>query len=67
MRSVGEQLLEAFPFLEQRPTVALGKNDKGYVIQLKDMYALGVADAYARLAAACPENIKERWLFDIVQ
>ena len=66
MRSVGEQLLEAFPFLEQRPTVALGKNDKGYVIQLKDMYALGVADAYARLAAACPENIKERWLFDIV-
>ena len=66
MRTVGEHLLEAFPFLEQRPTVALGKNDKGYVIQLKDMYAVGVAEAYNKLTAACPQNIQDRWLFDIV-
>ena len=66
MRTIGEHLLEAFPFLEQRPTVALGKNDRGYVIQLKDMYATAVADAYAKLTAACPEEIKARWLFDIV-
>lgn len=66
MRAIGEHLLEAFPFLEQRPTVALGKHDTGYVIQLKDMYALGVAEAYAKLTAACPEEIKARWLFDIV-
>ena len=66
MTSVGEHLLEAFPFLEQRPTTALGKNDRGYVIQLKDMYATGVIDAYRKLLAACPEDIKSRWLFDIV-
>ena len=66
MRVVGEHLLDAFPFLEQRPTVALGKNDKGYVIQLKDMYAVAVTEAYAKLTAACPEDIKAGWLFDIV-
>ena len=66
MRAVGEHLLEAFPFLEQRPTVALGKHDAGYVIQLKDMYAVGVAEAYAKLTAACPEEIKGHWLFDVV-
>ena len=66
MRTVGEHLLEAFPFLEQRPTVALGKNNTGYVIQLKDMYATGVMEAYGKLTAACPETVKARWLFDIV-
>lgn len=66
MTAVGEHLLEAFPFLEQRPSTALGKNDRGYVIQLKDMYATGIIDAYGKLLAACPEDIKERWLFDVV-
>ena len=66
MRAVGQHLLEAFPFLEQRPTVALGKNANGYVIQLKDMYAVGVAEAYAKLTTACPQTIRDRWLFDIV-
>lgn len=66
MTAVGEHLLEAFPFLEQRPTTALGKNDKGYVIQLKDMYAAGIIDAYGKLLAAYPEELKNRWLFDVV-
>ena len=66
MTAVGSHLLEAFPFLEQRPYVALGKNDAGYVIQLKDMYATGVIAAYEKLVAACPENIKSHWLFHIV-
>ena len=66
MTAVGEHLLEAFPFLEQRPSTALGKNDNGYVIQLKDMYATGVIDAYKKLLGACPEEIKSSWLFDIV-
>lgn len=66
MRAVGEHLLEASPFLEQRPTVSLGKNDRGYVIQLKDMYAVGVGQAYRRLVDACPEEIRNHWLFDIV-
>lgn len=66
MTAIGDHLLEAFPFLEQRPYNALGKNDRGYVIQLKDMYAIAVGEAYRRLVDACPEDIKSRWLFDIV-
>lgn len=66
MTAIGGHLLDAFPFLEQRPYVALGKNDCGYVIQLKDMYATGVIAAYEKLVSACPENIKSHWLFHIV-
>lgn len=66
MTAVGQHLLEAFPFLEQRPGTALGKNDQGYVIQLKDMYATAVAEAYGKLVAACPDAVRTRWLFDIV-
>ena len=66
MAAVGDQLLAAFPFLESRPAVTLGKNDRGYVIQLSDMYATGIAEAYSKLTAACPEDIASRWLFPIV-
>lgn len=66
MTAVGEHLLEAFPFLEQRPGTALGKNDQGYVIQLKDMYATGVIEAYAKLMENCPEAVKSRWQFHVV-
>lgn len=66
MTAIGDHLLEAFPFLEQRPYTAIGKNDTGYVIQLKDLYAVGIAGAYRALMDACPREIKERWLFDIV-
>ena len=62
---VAKQLLEAFPFLENIPNVGLGKNDKGYVLELKDYYAIGVVDAYEKLIAACPEDIKTRWQFAI--
>lgn len=66
MASVGDQLLAAFPFLESRPYVALGKNDAGYVIQLKDMYATGITEAYGQLLQLCPEDVRSRWLFDVV-
>ena len=66
MASVGDQLLTAFPFLESRPAVTLGKNDRGYVIQLSDMYATGIMEAYGKLTAACPEDLASRWLFPIV-
>ena len=66
MTAVGEHLLDALPFLEQRPSTALGKSDHGYVIQLKDMYATGVIEAYSKLLTSCPAEIKSRWFFDIV-
>lgn len=66
MNDIGQQLLLAFPFLEQRPPVAIGKNDHGYVIQLKDRYATGIANAYTQLTASCPEAVKSLWLFDMI-
>ena len=62
---VAKELLGAFPFLENIPNVALGKNDKGYVLELKDYYAVGIVDAYEQLIALCPEDIQSRWQFAI--
>ena len=62
---VAKQLLAAFPFLEEIPNVGLGKNDKGYVVELKDYYAVAIAAAYEKLLECCPEDIKERWQFAI--
>lgn len=63
---VGECLLDAFPFLEVTPNVALGKNENGWVIQLQDLYIVAVMDAYEKLLAACPEEILAQWQFDVV-
>lgn len=67
IRQIAQKLLEAFPFLEQPPYVALGKNHRGYVIQLRDQYALAAAHGYEKLMAACPEDIRASWQFDVVQ
>ena len=63
---MGKKLLETFPFLEEIPNVALGKNDQGWVIRLQDLYAVAVMDAYEKLLAACPEAIGAEWQFDVV-
>lgn len=62
---VAEHLLATFPFLEETPNVALGKNDQGFVIRLQDLFAVAVMDAYEKLMAACPEEIRAQWQFDI--
>ena len=62
---VAKQLLKAFPFLEEIPNVALGKNEKGYVVELKDYYAVAIVAAYEKLISACPEEIESRWQFVI--
>lgn len=62
---VARQLLTAFPFLEEIPNVGLGKNARGYVVELKDYYAVGVVAAYEKLLDACPDDVKTRWQFVI--
>ena len=62
---VAKELLVTFPFLENIPNVGLGKNDKGYVLELKDYYAVGIVDAYEQLIAACSADIQSRWQFVI--
>lgn len=66
MKSISTKLLGTFHFLEEPPYVAIGKNENGYVIQLKDLYAVGIAHAYKALLDACPEAVKNNWLFDVV-
>ena len=62
---IARQLLEAFPFLEEIPNVGLGKNEKGYVVELKDYYAVAIVAAYEKLLSCCPEEINARWQFVI--
>ena len=62
---MAKKLLETFPFLEEIPNVALGKNDKGFVVELKDYYAVAIVAAYEKLLAICPEEILSRWQFVI--
>ena len=67
MQQISGKLLETFPFLEEKPYVAIGRNDRGYVVQLKDMYAAAVAEGYRLLLEACPDDIRTGWLFDVVR
>ena len=65
--SVADQLLEAFPFLEERPYIALGKDEAGYILELHDMYAVAVANAYETLLQSRPgETSDHRIRFVIV-
>lgn len=61
--AVAQQLLATFPFVEETPYVSLGKNEKGYVLELKDLYAVALEAGYRRLLEVCPEEIKEVWQF----
>ena len=53
--TVAEQLLQVFPFLEERPYIALGKDDAGFILELHDMYAVAVIHAYKALLEHRPE------------
>lgn len=66
MKAISVRLLDTFSFLEDAPYVAIGKNDRGYVIQLKDHFAVALTGGYDSLTASCPEELRSRWLFDIV-
>lgn len=63
---VARRLLAQFPFLEEPPLLDVGQNDNGYVLILKDLYAVGVRDLWEKLLEATPEEIGARWQFDIV-
>lgn len=57
--SVADALLKAFPFPEERPYIALGKNESGYILQLHDMYATAVIIAYETLLQNRPGEASE--------
>lgn len=66
LEPVGEHLLETFPFLEETPYIALGRNEKGYVLELKDGYAVAIAHAYGKLLDICPVEVLNIWQFSVV-
>lgn len=63
MTLIAEKMLTAFPFMEEPPIVVLGKNDQGYVIELRDLYFVAICDAYDKMLSVCPKNLKESWQF----
>ena len=63
---IGEKLLETFPFLEEPPIVSLGENEKGYVLELRDLYFTAIKSAFDELLLKCPSYISEKWQFVIV-
>ena len=66
MTPISGKLLETFPFMEEPPFVALGKNEKGYVIELRDMYFVAVKDAFDILLEAWPEEVLGQWQFVVL-
>ena len=65
--AVSEHLLETFPFLEEQPYIALGKDDQGFILELHDMYAVAVTKAYEHLLEHRPgEESEHRLRFVIV-
>lgn len=51
---VVDRLLLTFPFLEEPPYIALGKEEEGYVLELHDLYAAAVMNAFEILQHNCP-------------
>ena len=66
MSPIGQKLLETFPFLEETPYVSLGKNENGFVLELKDCWAVGITHAYNALLDSCPETVLKNWQFFVV-
>lgn len=70
--AISEQLLLAFPFVEETPCVDFEENDENegneekYVIILKDMYVVAIMHAYKMLLEACPNEILNRWKFKVI-
>lgn len=63
---ITEKLLETFPFLGEPPILSLGENEKGYVLELRDLYLTAIKSAFDELLLKCPSNISEEWQFVIV-
>lgn len=65
--AVAEQLLLTFPFMEEKPYISLGQNEEGYVLELRDLFAIGLTNAYEKLLQARPaEGLESRFFFVVI-
>jgi hypothetical protein len=61
-----EQLKLLFPYLQRDPDCAFERKETQICITVADYYMVSLKKSYQQLLAACPDELKSRWCFDIV-
>ncbi len=64
--SFTEQLKPLFPYVEREPKFTVHGEGKRAQVIFYDYYAIALHFGYKELIAACPQDLRERWSFDIV-
>lgn len=65
--ALNEQLGTLFSFAEQEPDPEFRREEDGTIrMLLPDYYAVGLTRGYERLIEACPEELLENWIFEII-
>lgn len=61
------KLAEVFPFLDRAPEVGIQPQEDSITITLVDFYMVSLKHGYELLLAACPEEAKKGWKFEIAR
>ena len=61
------ELAKPFPFLKRTPELCIEPKDGRVAVSLADFYVKALTCGYEKLIAACPDEVKARWSFDIVR
>ncbi len=62
---LGERLKAVFPFMLETLEFGIEEAEESYRILFADFYAVTLANGYKNLIESAPEELKERWEFDI--
>lgn len=65
-KSLSEQLIMAFPFMNREPGPEIRINGSKKMIVFHDFYAVGLHYGYSQLIRECPAEISDEWTFTIV-
>lgn len=65
--AIGEQLNAAFPFGEKELETRILLEEDSFRVLLPDYFAVGLTRGYERLLEMRPEELPERWKFEIVR
>lgn len=60
-----EKLTEVFPFLDRMPELGIQPEEDSITLTLADFYMVSLEHGYQVLLAACPEELKTAWKFEI--
>ncbi len=62
---LGERMKSVFPFMLESFEFGIEEREDSYKILFADFYAVSLAKGYERLISCAPDELKERWEFDI--